>query len=157
MRLYFLRHADALPGADDAVRPLSKLGQRQAKAVADLLVNAGVVFDAAYTSPLVRARETAEIILPVTNNDNRIILELTDALLNEEKNFPGWLKQIPDAKNILLVGHNPSISDHIVHLLKWHAGDSFEMSKGMMACLRTDDREIYYLKLVIGPKMLGVK
>ncbi len=157
MRLYFLRHADSPPGADDAVRPLSKLGQRQAKALADLLVNAGIVFDAAYSSPLVRARETAELILPVTNSDKRIILELTDALLNEEKNFAGWLKKIPDGKNILLVGHNPSISDHIVHLLQWHAGDSFEMSKGMLACLRTEDRAIYSLKLVIGPKMLGVK
>jgi len=157
MRLYFLRHADALPGVDDAVRPLSKLGQRQSKAMADLLVNAGVVFDAAYTSPLVRARETAEIVLPVTNSDKRIILELTDALLNEEKDFLNWVKQIPDGKNILLVGHNPSISDHIVHLLRWHAGDSFEMSKGMIACLRTDDRETYYLKLLIGPKMLGIK
>ena len=86
MRLYFLRHADSPPGADDAVRPLSKLGQRQAKVLADMLANAGIVFDAAYSSPLVRARETAEIILPVTNNNKRIILELTDALLNEEKN-----------------------------------------------------------------------
>jgi len=157
MRLYFLRHADALPGSDDAVRPLSKLGQRQSKAVADLLFNAGVVFDAAYTSPLVRARETAEIVLPVTNHDKRIILELTDALLNEERNFTGWLKQIPDGKNILLVGHNPSMSDHIIRLLKWPSSDSFEMSKGMLASLRTEDRVNYSLKLLIGPKMLGVK
>lgn len=157
MRLYFLRHADALPGADDAVRQLSKLGQRQAKAVADMLKNAGVEFDYAYSSPFVRARETAEIVLPVTNFDKRIILELSDTLLNEAKNFQEWIKQIPDGKNILLVGHNPSMSDHVVKLLRWHAGDYFEMSKGMMVCLRTDDRMNYVLKLVIGPKMLGVK
>ncbi len=157
MRLYFLRHADALPGADDAVRPLSKLGQRQSKAVADLLVNAGIVFDAAYTSPLVRARETAEIVLPVTNRDKRLILELTDALLNEERNFTGWLKQIPDGKNILLVGHNPSISNHISRLLKWPANSTFDMSKGMLCSLRTEDRETYTLKLLIGPKLMGVK
>ena len=157
MRLYFLRHADALPGADDAVRPLSKLGQRQAKAVADMLHNAGVVFDAAYSSPLVRARETAEIVLPITNHEKRIILELTDNLLNEERNFAGWLKQIPEGKNILLVGHNPSISNHVARLLKWQAGDAFEMSKGMLASVRTEDRINYTLKLVIGPKMLGVK
>ena len=157
MRLYFLRHADALPGADDAVRPLSKLGQRQAKAVAELLVNAGIAFDAAYTSPLVRARETAEIILPATNRDKRIILELTDALLNEERNFAGWLKQIPDGKNILLVGHNPSLTNHIIRLLKWSTLNSFELSKGMLASLRTEDRESYNLKLLIGPKLLGVK
>lgn len=156
MRLYFLRHADALPGADDEMRPLSKLGHRQSKAVADLLLNAGIEFDAAYSSPLVRARETAEIILPITNKEKRIILELTGALRNEERNFGGWLKKIPDGKNILLVGHNPSMSENIARLVKLPVND-FEMSKGMLACLRTEDRQNFSLKLLIGPKMMGVK
>ncbi|HEX9067801.1 MAG TPA: histidine phosphatase family protein [Ktedonobacterales bacterium] len=64
--LYFIRHADALPGADEVVRghydeqPLSELGRKQAGAVAERL--RGAELNAVYSAPLGRARATAEAI-----------------------------------------------------------------------------------------------
>ncbi|WP_294179289.1 histidine phosphatase family protein [uncultured Schumannella sp.] len=59
--LYLVRHGeqlDAEHGLPDG--PLSPRGVRQAEAIADRL--SGVPFDAAWTSPLERAQETAQII-----------------------------------------------------------------------------------------------
>ena len=58
-----MRHAHALDGDDDAARPLSPRGREQSKAMAGFLADAGVKFEAAFTSPLVRAHQTAEIVL----------------------------------------------------------------------------------------------
>src|SRR5580765_8306658 len=91
MKLYFLRHADAHDGIDDAARPLSPHGKKEAKMIGQFLKQAGIGFDAAYSSPLVRARQTAEIVLNVCGSTG---LELTDSLLNEtsEAEFEKWLK-----------------------------------------------------------------
>src|SRR5437867_11427542 len=80
MKLYFLRHADALEGADDAARPLSTHGRKEALEVGRFLKRVGIEFDAAYSSPLARAKETAEIVLNVCGSTK---LDLTAALLNE--------------------------------------------------------------------------
>lgn len=157
MRIYFLRHADAVPGVDDAVRPLSNLGQRQSQAMAGMLAEADIAFEAAYSSPLTRAQQTAELVLPITNRDRSITLQVTDALLNEAPDFTGWLKSLPEVKHLLLVGHNPSMTEHVCDLLRWKAGASFSMSKGSLVCLKTEDRLSYSLKLLLAPKMLGIK
>lgn len=67
MRLYLIRHADAVPlgegGVDrDADRPLSEAGKQQCQALAGALQRVGVKFDAVLTSPLLRARQTADEI-----------------------------------------------------------------------------------------------
>lgn len=61
--LYFIRHADALPGADEVVlghydeQSLSELGRRQAQALAERLRD--VPLAAIYSAPLGRAQQTA--------------------------------------------------------------------------------------------------
>lgn len=62
--LYLIRHGDALPAGDEIVpggtyddQPLSQLGRQQAAALSSRL--AAMPFDAIYSSPYRRARETA--------------------------------------------------------------------------------------------------
>src|SRR6266704_1371716 len=126
MKLYFLRHADALEGTDDAARPLSPLGRKEALEVGRFLKRAGIEFDAAYSSPLVRAKETAEIVLDVCGSTK---LDLTAALLNEtsEAIFEEWLKEIPDAKHVCLVGHAPSLAQWVRQLLGVTAPDALKL------------------------------
>jgi broad specificity phosphatase PhoE len=78
--IYLIRHGDALPGEETVIpggsydeQPLSQLGQRQALALGNWLGN--VTFEALYTSPLRRCRETAAPLaqlqnLPVTIEEN---------------------------------------------------------------------------------------
>jgi len=156
MKLYFLRHADALDGADDAARPLSPHGRKEALEVGRFLKRAGIAFDAAYSSPLVRAKETAEIVLNVCGSTK---LEFTDALLNEtsDAKFDEWLKGIPDARHICLVGHAPSLAQWVRQLLGITGTEALKLPKGALACLETENRRTAALKFLVTPKLLGVR
>jgi len=156
MKLYFLRHADALEGADDATRPLSPHGRKEALEVGRFLKQAGIAFDSAYSSPLVRAKQTGEIVLSACGSTN---LRVADALLNEtaQAKFEQWLESIPAAKHVCLVGHAPSLADRVRQLLGIAAADAFKLRKGGLACLETEDRRGAALKFFITPKLLGVR
>ncbi len=78
--VYIVRHgqteknkAKVLQGRSDV--PLNEEGRRQAKLVADWMEREGIRIDTVYTSPLIRAVETAEIIAPGASlqTDDRLI------------------------------------------------------------------------------------
>lgn len=58
MRLYLVRHAQAAPGEPDELRPLTREGREQARALGERLRGEEARPDAVLTSPLLRARET---------------------------------------------------------------------------------------------------
>lgn len=67
MDLYLIRHAEAVSRSDpnyaEEDRPLTEDGRQQAQMLARALVTRGVQFNAVISSPLVRARQTAEEML----------------------------------------------------------------------------------------------
>lgn len=58
MQLYLVRHAEAVDGEPDELRPLTAEGRRAARTLGERLAAEGVRPDAILTSPLLRARET---------------------------------------------------------------------------------------------------
>jgi phosphohistidine phosphatase len=62
MRVVIVRHAEAAPGSPDELRALSPAGREQARALGSRLRAEGLRPDAVLTSPLLRARETAEAL-----------------------------------------------------------------------------------------------
>jgi phosphohistidine phosphatase SixA len=60
MRLFLVRHAEAAPGEPDELRPLTPAGRAVARDLGERL--AAEQLDAVLSSPLLRARETAEQI-----------------------------------------------------------------------------------------------
>ena len=62
MRLLIVRHAEAAPGKPDALRRLTPDGREQARALGERLRARNLLPDAVLTSPLLRARETAEAL-----------------------------------------------------------------------------------------------
>ena len=73
MRVFLVRHAEAAPGEPDELRRLTSAGRDAARALGERL--AGEHPTAVVTSPLLRARETADLIaracrLEATTNDN---------------------------------------------------------------------------------------
>jgi phosphohistidine phosphatase SixA len=60
MRLFVVRHAAAAPGDPDELRPLTDAGRAAARALGARL--AAETIDVIVSSPLLRARETAEAI-----------------------------------------------------------------------------------------------
>ena len=74
MLVYLIRHAHALDGADDVARPLSQRGREQVRALARLLGAHDIFQPAAiWHSPLVRARETAELLTRHAGLEIRLI------------------------------------------------------------------------------------
>jgi phosphohistidine phosphatase len=62
VRVYLVRHAEAGPGEPDEVRQLTPAGREQARELGMRLAAEGVRPDIVLTSPLLRARETAEVV-----------------------------------------------------------------------------------------------
>ena len=117
--LHLLRHAHAGDPerwhGDDAERPLSEKGRRQAQRLGKLLDDVDEAPDLFITSPKLRARETAEIVadeldVPVVV-DRRLGGGLDLATLSE------ILLAHADAERPCVVGHDPDFSELLGELL----------------------------------------
>ena len=60
VQLVIVRHAEAASGEPDELRPLTQQGREAARALGQRLARSGFHPDAILSSPLLRARETAE-------------------------------------------------------------------------------------------------
>jgi phosphohistidine phosphatase len=134
MDLFLLRHAiaeqrDPTKYPDDALRPLTEKGIKRMRRVAEGFLAAGLTFDVIYTSPYTRARQTADIVADVFGL--RKVLRETDTLAvdGDPEALIAELKKV-DATSILLVGHEPYLSELISHLLVGDASLDVTMKKG---------------------------
>ncbi|MBL9134294.1 MAG: histidine phosphatase family protein [Verrucomicrobiales bacterium] len=159
MKIFFMRHAEAEDGTDDAKRALTKKGRRDAREMGRFLRRGAVVLDAAFTSPLVRARETAEEVLrqcPMAKNRR---LRRSRALVNgaEWRALAVSLAKMPADASVLLVGHEPSLSAHIRRYLGMKRATSLVLSKGAVVRIDVEDRGECpaTLRFMIGPKQLS--
>ena len=105
MRLFLVRHAEAAPGDPDDLRPLTPAGRDAARELGERLAVHRP--DAVVTSPLLRARETADLIaracqLEATTDDNLAPGATTDAL-REATNGKGEI--------VVAIGHQPDCSE----------------------------------------------
>ena len=119
MKLYLLRHGDAGERGDpqftnDDERPLSPKGAQRTKLLAHTLRTWEVSFDVLWSSPLVRARQTAKIIEHGLRLHGR--LEFTHHLApggDMEKLVAQLNAFRPAPESVLLVGHEPFLSEFI--------------------------------------------
>lgn len=116
LELYLIRHGIAAERgtyADDDARPLILKGERKTQQVAQRLKELGITFDLILTSPLIRARQTADILqsgglapavhifdpLAPGGNCDRALADLETLL-----------KSLDHPTRIALVGHEPDLS-----------------------------------------------
>lgn len=139
MNLYLMRHGIALDigerGIDrDAERPLSEEGRRKIAWVARGLQGLGVAPQGWASSPLLRARQTVEIVARRWTSPPQI--EICEALApgGTPRDFLDWLRERP-SWDWLAVGHMPDLSDLAGSLLFGSAGAEVEFKKGAVACL----------------------
>jgi phosphohistidine phosphatase len=121
--LWLLRHGDAAEGSPDAERPLTKKGEKQARAAGRALKRLGVPMDACLTSPKVRAAETARIACEELGLDPQLEPKLAGGPFDAEALAAGL------GDDVLLVGHDPDFS-MAVHAL---TGAQVRMKKGGLA------------------------
>jgi len=127
MDIYLVRHGksahDPQKWRTDAERPLSAKGTTRQHAVARGMVRQGIHYDHVWVSPFLRAQQTLEVIQqefgteiePVIVEqlevwgDPRVVKSRLDDLANQSPSI-----------NLLVVGHNPNLSDLVWHLTNQH-------------------------------------
>ena len=136
MELYLLRHGDAADadparGITDELRPLTPTGVREIEAVAEGLRRMGVSFDALFTSPLRRAVETAAIVARVLGVPHAVRETRTLRPGCDLDTAAELLMEAAPAERVLIVGHNPDLSEIAADLAGKHVNLSLE--KGGLA------------------------
>jgi phosphohistidine phosphatase SixA len=110
MRVFIVRHAKAAPGEPDELRPLTDAGRAVARSLGKRLQAEHP--QAVISSPLLRARETAEPIARAA----KLELEIDDRL------SPGvdadGLRAVVDGRGdtVVVVGHQPDCSEIVFAL-----------------------------------------
>ncbi len=138
-KLYFLRHGLAGQHGDpqykdDSLRPLTPQGRDKMHGAALGMQAMGLLFDAFLSSPYLRAQETAEIVAEAYHIKKKEIF-LTENLLppaSIEELLKEIHSQFPKAKNILLVGHEPHLSQMISTLLESDRPLPIDFKKGAL-------------------------
>jgi len=131
LEIYLLRHADAGDPAawdgDDALRPLSPKGTRQAERLARFLSANGFRPDRIVSSPKLRASQTASIVATAIGVPVAIDERLAEGFdLNRLDEIVG----ATDAARTVLVGHDPDFSSLLAELT---GAKSSSLSKGALA------------------------
>jgi phosphohistidine phosphatase SixA len=112
MHLFLVRHAHSDPGDADDLRPLSSRGRDEARALAERLAGHETPPRVVVSSPLLRARETAESISEATSAELRV----------DERLAPGatleLLREALDGVGdpAAIVGHQPDCSEIAIAL-----------------------------------------
>lgn len=167
MYLYLIRHgiaADSDPLvpnsiSSDEIRPLTTIGRKKITQVAAKLQKLELTFDILITSPLVRAYQTAEILL-----DNHISSRLEVSQdLKPSGDLSAWLtawntRADKNIGTIALVGHEPNLSEWAESLVFGKICHKLILKKGGVIGLRFPDNqvgvEMAQLDCVIPPKYL---
>jgi phosphohistidine phosphatase len=131
-QLWLLRHGEAEPHGDrpDAERRLTRRGEDQARAAGRALAALDVRFHLAFTSPRVRALDTARFALEALGNELVVHeplggdFEADEALVLAASGG--------DDQRTLLVGHNPDF-EQVIHDL---TGAQVDLKKGGIAGIR---------------------
>ena len=139
MRLYLMRHGIAVDREDpdcppDAERPLTPDGAKRTRDAAQGLKWLDIAPDWVLTSPYVRAKQTAGIVLDVLRSAH-LRPTPTDALLPEAD--PSLLRKALKSEagaSVLAVGHLPHLDLAIAHLLDAPHGVT-ELKKAGVVCL----------------------
>jgi phosphohistidine phosphatase len=164
MELYLIRHAWAghfgdPQWSDDSKRPLTEKGKKRFADMAAILVDRGVEPTVVATSPMLRCRQTAEIL--AANLAGRAEVVEREDLLPEGDFESLWAWTIEQAKQhaqIAWVGHCPQVNEHAAALIGLSEG-SIHFAKGAVALIRFEDDIAHHhgeLQWLVTAKVLGV-
>lgn len=147
MELYLIRHGIAVDkGSDipDEERTLTTQGRQKTQKVAKRLAALGLRFDLILTSPLVRSRQTAEIL---HNYGLSRQIKEAGALAPGGKiqDWLGWLGQWQQAASgalsLALVGHQPNLAQWAEILVWGEVRDVIELKKAGIIGLKLPETE----------------
>jgi phosphohistidine phosphatase len=137
--LWLLRHGEAVPHGTkpDPERELTEKGERQSRLAGKALGRLGVTFDACYTSPKVRARDTARLAAEALGVD---VVEWASVADGFDRDDARELLGLHEG-HVLVVGHEPDFSQ-VVHD---YTGARVDFKKGGVAVIALSPPELVVL------------
>jgi phosphohistidine phosphatase len=130
--LYLVRHAVAADRGsewpDDTKRPLTERGISRFKEVVKGLRRLDVTIDEIFTSPLLRAKQTAELL--AAGLEGKPAIKILDALApgHTSSTVMTNLNKVAKRRKVALVGHEPELGELAAYLIG--AGRALPFKKG---------------------------
>ena len=140
MDLFVLRHGEAgksIPsGSSDSKRPLTVTGERELIIISRALRKMGIRLDVILTSPLKRARQTADIVAKEFKAQNKLrqMRELSPE--GDKKALYQNLSSFKEGTSILLVGHSPYLSEMVTEIVSDDGSVRLDLKKGGIVRIR---------------------
>jgi phosphohistidine phosphatase len=158
--LYILRHGIAVsvgtPGITDDERPLTTKGEKRMRQIARGLLRLDLNLDRIATSPLPRAKSTAEIVARELGTPELVETCRELGVGASAADIARWLAERTEDR-LMIVGHNPSLSDLISLLVLGPGQPSIcDLKKGGIAALGAPaaSRGRYELNWVAAPRLI---
>lgn len=138
MQLLILRHGKAFDqapsGQRDFHRELEEKGREQARNAARILKASEMLPDIVLASPLIRTKQTAEAFTTEAGIPEALVCDWLACGMSPELAL-SELSAFPDFGRVMIVGHEPDLSNLIEHTLGTTSA-SIEVRKGSLACLQ---------------------
>ena len=165
MKLYLLRHAEAYPVGHrgcrrDFDRPLTPKGRKTTLEVANGLSALKVELDAIWTSPAIRALQTAELVARRLKLRQQLHLvdELAPGAVLAELIARLHREVQGKAKAVMLVGHEPAMSEVVSRLVRGDAQVALDFKKAALCRLEVEEvvlGKCAVLEWMLPPKLLA--
>ena len=159
MTIYFLRHASAGQRVSnprkDEQRALDEDGIEQCRQIGRALAAMELQVDAIVSSPLKRASQTAAMVANEMGHEGKLQL---DPALRPEATFSQFRELVGRyamADAIMVVGHNPNLSEFLGRSITRGAGQAeINLKKGAVAQVETK-RNSAVLRWCLTPKVVA--
>ncbi|MCH9626309.1 MAG: hypothetical protein S4CHLAM123_15050 [Chlamydiales bacterium] len=151
MKLYLVRHGECISSAVDPEQPLSEIGLKETKALAELLKPYHLEIDEIMHSVKLRAQQTAQILGETLAPDLTLIqreglkpMDAIEPLLEDIRYFD---------RNVMLVGHLPFMERLLTQLLFHEEKLSpIDFCGSCIVCLEGKGQN-YQIKWVVSPQL----
>jgi phosphohistidine phosphatase len=142
MKIFLIRHAEAIDFetgsvSSDAYRFLTPKGRKVSRSVFRKLKEELANLEIVFTSPLIRAVQTAEILANTVKFDNELEIANELATVSSEKDAVKLVKKNSTFESIALVGHEPMMG-MIVNYVSDRKDISFSFKKSGVCLLDYD-------------------
>lgn len=153
MKIYVVRHGEAVPASEHPDRPLSEAGRRDVARTADVIHSKGGAPRTVFHSGKARARETAEIIAARTDG-GRPVIERAGLDPNDPV-APIMSECVSGGEDVMLVGHLPFVGRLAGLAVTGHESETVvEFDAGAVACME-DAGEGWRLAWFYSPRREG--
>jgi phosphohistidine phosphatase len=158
MIVYFLRHASAgqhkADPAKDEKRPLDKDGIEQCGYIGRALAAMDVHIDVLIASPLKRATQTASLVGNEIAFEGKLTLDKALRPDGTFEQFRECLRKFAKAEAVMVVGHNPSLSEFLSLLISERSSEvAVDLKKGAVARVEMDNKSAN-LQWCVTPKLV---